>query len=109
MGGSYDGVMHRLANEDRVRRFLGMFLRDETFRELEAAMGAQDWETAFRAAHTLKGITMNMNLDRLAASASELTEDLRGGAPKSPPQALFDRVSEDYRVTSEAIRTLLDS
>jgi len=109
IGGSYDGVIHRLATEDRVRRFLGMFMKDRTFLELEAAMEAQDWATAFRAAHTLKGITMNMNLDRLAASASALTEDLRGGFPKAPPEALFEKVREDYHVTAETIRTLLDS
>ncbi len=109
IGGSYEGVIHRLATEDRVRRFLGMFMKDKTFLELEAAMGAQDWAAAFRAAHTLKGITMNMNLDRLTASTSELTEDLRGGSPKEPPEALFEKVREDYRITAEAVQALLDS
>ncbi len=107
MGGSYDGVMHRLATEDRVRRFLGLFLRDESFRALEAAVDAQDWPAAFRAAHTLKGVAMNLNLDRLASSTSELTEDLRGGDPGTPPGPLFDKVREDYQITENAIRTML--
>jgi len=109
MGGSYEGVMHRLASEDRVRRFLGLFLKDESFRALEAAVGGKDWEAAFRAAHTLKGITLNLNLDRLAGSTVALTEALRGGDPKTDPEPLFAQVSGDYRAAVDAIQALLGS
>ncbi len=106
MGGNYDGAVHRLAKEDRIRRFLGLFLKDGSFQSLEAAVGAKDWAAAFRAAHTLKGVAMNLDLDRLAKSASELTEVLRGGVPAADVEPLFAEVREDYQLTVDAISAL---
>lgn len=106
MGGNYDNAMHRLAKEDRVRRFLGLFLKDESFRTLETAVGAKDWAAAFRAAHTLKGVAMNLDLDRLAKSTMELTEALRGGAPTVDVGPLFAKVRQDYQLTVDTISAL---
>ncbi len=41
-----------------------------------------DTETAFRAAHTLKGICMNLGFDRLYEASYDITEVLR--AKKKP-------------------------
>ncbi len=106
MGGNYDGAMHRLAKEDRIRRFLGLFLKDGSFQNLEAAVGAKDWGAAFRAAHTLKGVAMNLDLDRLAKSSSELTEALRGEAPTVDVEPLFIEVRQDYQLTVDTISAL---
>ncbi len=106
MGGNYENVMHRLMKEDRVCRFLKLFLRDESFHTLEGAMAAQEWETAFRAAHTLKGVTMNLDMDRLSRSMVELTDALRGGAPAPGVEQLFDQVKQDYQLAVDSISAL---
>ena len=62
---------------------------------------AADAKTAFRAAHTLKGVALNLGLTALAGVCSEMTEALRGSdtLPASAP-ALFEAVQREYdRVT----------
>ena len=79
IGGDYKGVMERLPSADFVRRFALKFLQDDSFPNLKKALEAQDAPTAFRAAHTLKGVCQNHGFDALYATASALTEARRGG------------------------------
>ena len=79
IGGDYKAVMERLPSADFVRRFALKFLQDDSFPNLKKALEAQDAPTAFRAAHTLKGVCQNLGFDALYAPASALTEALRGG------------------------------
>lgn len=108
MGGDYDAVMARLRQEDRVTKFLKMFLADENFQLLIGSMDAQDWPTAFRAAHSLKGVALNLGIAALADSASALTECLRSGVPAQEPGPLYQTVERDYHRAVSAIQTLLD-
>ena len=66
---------------------------------------------AFRAAHTLKGVSGSLGLRRLFSSVSQLTELLRPEAEGIPPDAhpLFEKVTRDYTLTVNAIRAYLNS
>ncbi len=79
IGGDYKGVMERLPSADFVRRFALKFLQDDSFPNLKKALEEKDAPTAFRAAHTLKGVCHNLGFDALYAPSSALTEALRGG------------------------------
>ena len=107
IGGGYEDAMALMRKEERVRKYLGMFLKDETFAALEQAMGADDMEAAFTAAHTLKGVTANLSLTRLQQLSSALTEDLRYGRDLPHAREAFPEVAACYRETTEAIRQLL--
>ena len=100
MGADYEEVLRRLANEERVARFLLKFSSDESFDE------ESDYEVAFRAAHTLKGICLNLSITRLAESSSALTESLRAGGWSEEAGPLFERVKDDYSQTIQAIQRL---
>ena len=106
LGGDYDAVIGRLRSEDRVVRFLGLFRADDSFQLLETAMAASDWPTAFRAAHTLKGVALNLAFTKLAHSSSELTEALRSGQPAQDPDPLYQAVRTDYQAVLTALDTL---
>lgn len=71
-------VMGRLGSEALVRRFAMKFAGDPSFRQLKDALAAKDGETAFRAAHTLKGVCLNLGFDRLYEVSAAITEQLRG-------------------------------
>ena len=79
IGGDYQDVMHRLMKEDRVAKFVKMFLSDPSYNELKQAMADDNVDTAFKAAHTLKGVTANLSLSSLNAAAIDITEALRAG------------------------------
>lgn len=106
MGGDYDGVLQRLGNEERVRKFLLKISSDKTFDSLQAAMERGDPTEIFRAAHSLKGVGMNLGLTSLASTAAALSESLRSGQMKDDASALFEAVRESYQRTLEAIRLL---
>lgn len=104
-GGNYNDVMGRLLTEARVKKFLLMFLNDTSFSELETAMKKEDYDTAFRAAHTLKGVCANLGIEKLRESASEITEALREKDADTAIR-LFSQVAENYGITVDALRQL---
>ena len=65
VGSDYDGVLKRLGSEALVKRFAVKFLNDPSFQELTDGLAAQDGEKAFRAAHTLKGVCLNLGFTEL--------------------------------------------
>jgi len=105
MDAGYGDVMGRLRSEAMVQKFVLKFLNDPSYQLLVDAMEAGNYEDAFRAAHTIKGVCQNLSFTGLAQSSSALTEALRPGAdPKDP--ALLEQVKEDYQKTVSAIRAL---
>lgn len=77
MGSDYEGVLGRLGSEAIVKRFALKFLQDPSFAQLKESLAKNDGEEAFRAAHTLKGVCLNLGFDELFEVSAELTEKLR--------------------------------
>lgn len=109
LGGDYAQVAKRLPSVSLVERFIAKFPADGSFAELCHAMEAGQRETAFRAAHTLKGVSANLGFDRLQASSGRLTELLRPESDAIPESAfpLLEEVRRDYEQTLAAIGAYL--
>ena len=75
--GDYEDVKARLLSDARIRRFALMFLRDSSMDELRTAMSETNYEKAFQAAHTLKGVCLNLGLKGLYEPTAKITEMLR--------------------------------
>lgn len=106
VGSDYDGVLKRLGSEALVKRFAVKFLNDPSFQELTDGLAAQDGEKAFRAAHTLKGVCLNLGfITELYKVSAELTEVLRGRETAGSDE-LYAQVKEQYTSLTEAIREL---
>lgn len=71
MGSDYEGVLERLGSEAIVKRFALKFLQDPSFAQLKESLAKNDGEEAFRAAHTLKGVCLNLGFDELFEVSSE--------------------------------------
>ena len=105
--GDYQEVLGRLYSDALVQRFVGKFLSDQSFQQLEDSLKAENYDDAFRAAHTLKGVSQNLSFTKLYNSVNELAETLRpedADVQKAGEQ--FLDVERDYKQTVEAIRTL---
>jgi len=105
-GSNYDETIGRLGSEAFLQRLIGKFKEDNNMDLLDKALLAKDAEAAFRAAHTLKGIALNLGFTKLAKSSSDLTELLRGKS--SVPEGfapLLDAVKADYK---ELITSFID-
>ncbi len=105
MESDYEGVLGRMGSEGLVRRFALKFPDDPSYLNLEKAIQEQNVEEAFRAAHTLKGVCLNLGFDRLYKVSAELTEKLRG-RELNGYEALYGKVQDEYKNTIAAIHKL---
>ena len=105
IGGDYKAVMERLPSADFVRRFALKFLQDDSFPNLKKALEEKDAPTAFRAAHTLKGVCLNLGFDNLSSPAVALTEILRAGTFEGAAEQ-YAIVKTEYDRTIKAIKAL---
>lgn len=95
IGGNYEDTLHRLPSEALVHRFVLKYPADPSVAQLRDSVSAADWETAFRAAHTLKGVAQNLGFDSLYRAAADLTE-----------QPLMDAVLIEHERVMTAIEAL---
>lgn len=105
VGSNYDEVLGRLGSERLVSKFAAKFLDDKTFQELQKALQENDNPSAFRAAHTLKGICLNLGFAKLGEASSELTEMLRNGGTVTDLMYV-ERVKEEYQRVIQVLQQL---
>ncbi len=106
VGADATSVISRLGgNSVFVLRFLSMFKSDSSFKELCSALDKEDTQTAFRAAHTLKGVCATLGLQRLFEQASAVTELLRGGSLAEAKLAM-PALEQEYKQVLEALKSL---
>ena len=105
MGGDYEDIFFRLKNISLITKIVKKFNDDQSFNELEKALNEKNVEEAFRAAHTLKGICLNLSFKQLKDDTVEITEILRAGSFEGTDE-LFKKIKEEYKKTVETIKQL---
>lgn len=105
--GDYEGTLARMMKEDRMKKFLLLFLQDTSYQSLCDHMEAENVEEAFRAAHTLKGVTINLGLSKLNRASFEITEALRAKNLEGA-RAFLPDVTAAYEQTAAAILKLTE-
>ena len=108
MDGDYEKAVRLMGNDERIVKYLRIFKRDTNLFTLCNAIDHHDFITAFNAAHTLKGVALNLTLTSLATSTKELTEMLRIGKPNEDILPLLQNTKKSYELVLECINTLLD-
>lgn len=109
LNGDYDSALRRLRKEERVKKYLLMFLNYEYDSTITKLIEQKDYETAFREAHDLKGICANLSLDVLGCIASDITESLRPGKMTSKDfdiKETLEDLKKEYQKTVDAIKKL---
>lgn len=105
IGADFDAAVARMCNKEAMLlKFALKFPADPTYPALVEAYEGGDIPTAFRMAHTLKGLCLNLGLDKLRESSSALTEALRDNANPAPNAGeLYEQVKRDYEATKTAL------
>lgn len=60
-------------------------------------------DDSFRAAHTLKGVCVNLGFDKLYEASSKLTEQLRAGKLEGCDE-MFKDVEKEYEMTISVLK-----
>lgn len=108
MGGGYEDVIKRLMDDKRVVKFATKFLNDKNYSAYFESVEKEDYETAFRAAHSIKGVAQNLGFLKLSESSAALTEALRGGKNQDTTE-LEQKLKEDYESTVNAIKAMQET
>ena len=90
-----EGLKRCINNESFYLRMIRMIPGDPNFQKLYDAVDAGDLDTAFEAAHALKGSTGNLALTPIYAPVSEITELLRTRT-QTDYTALVDRIRKGH-------------
>ncbi len=105
-GGGYGEMFSKFGSDVMITKFLTIFKRDKSYEQLVEKLDGGDTEGAFHAAHTLKGVVLNLNLLGLKDPVCNVVEALRAGN-LSAARSLFPAVKEAYGVTYDALNRLL--
>ena len=105
MGADFAAISARLPNEALITRLAKKFPDDPSYPALTAAMENGDVQQAFRAAHTLKGVCLNLGFGNLSGPVAELTELLRAGTMEGSRE-LFEKTVQEYERSVQAIKGL---
>lgn len=105
VNGDYNEISSRILSEDRIRKYLYIFLRDKTFTNLCTEIDCNNTQKAFIYAHTLKGLSQNLSLSSLYAYSELITQALRNNNIKKAV-SLLPRLSEEYTRVMVGIKTL---
>jgi len=104
-GADVEGTLHRfMGNGALFLKFLVKFKDDQNFALLRNSIEQKDYEEAFKAAHTLKGVSANLGLTPIYASASNLTELLRG---KAPSEVDVEQVMQEKAALEESYQLFI--
>ena len=106
--GDYEDVKRRFLTDSRITRFALLFLKDDSMDEFRKAMENRDQEQAFRAAHTLKGVCLNLGLTGLYEPANSITELLRNGDFEDSQKEMA-WLEREYNTTYEGLKALEQS
>ena len=98
-GCDVDGALVRFLNkEDFYAKCYKKFLDDPSFAGLEEALQKKDVDTAFRHAHTLKGLAANMGLTPIHDLAVKIVEPLRAGIYSDELVEIFQQIMKEMEV-----------
>lgn len=108
MDADYSEALRRISGNERMVKYLRIMRRDPSFDDLCEAVENQDYQAAFRAAHAIKGASLNLGLTKLADCSSKLTEALRSQEPNEAIAPLFKETKQVYQEAIARIDALLD-
>lgn len=107
-GAEVEEVLKRfLGNEALYMKFVVKFPEDENYKGTIRGIEEQDYEAAFKNAHSLKGVTANLGLEPIRAAASCITDLLREKQPQEVDVEQLNQYKEQLEKAYECFRNII--
>ena len=103
--GDYEDVKRRFLSDSRITRFALLFLQDDSMDALRKAMEEDNCEMAVQAAHTLKGVCLNLGLTGLYDPVNSVTELLRSSDLETAKKEML-WLEREFTTTYEGLKAL---
>ena len=98
-GADLAGIEDRFAGDDDLYIMcIGILFEDENLALLGKSIEKKDYNTAFEAAHALKGVTANLGLSPLFHAVSAVVEALRSNTYENLEEQYEEVVAQMERV-----------
>lgn len=95
--------LNRFAGNQKIyEKILFKFPQDESFTTLHSAIASEDFDTARKAAHTVKGIAANLSLDPFTETITQLEQALKL-EDYNKALTLFQQAKDLYDALTELI------
>jgi len=107
-GGNMDDILQRIPSRALLIKLVRMFVDDPSKAKLDEAIGNNDPVEAFKAVHTMKGVTLSLGLDLLSEPCKALTEDLRPGQFPDGWKENYEKVCQAYDAIIKAAKEIED-
>lgn len=104
--GDYDDVFSRLRSDERIVKYLKMFLMDDSYQKLAESVKNNDVSVVFASSHNLKGMSANLGLSALRQAASDICEETRSGNPTRSLVELMEKITAAYDKVASGIHAL---
>lgn len=102
IGGGYEDVLSRMLKDERIVKYLRRFPEDPSYGAFFEQLEAENYEEAFRNVHTLKGLALNLGLEKLGEASSAVCEELRPKvAPDKDISGMIETLREEYNKVME--------
>lgn len=113
IGGDYEQAIRVLRMDKLIDKHIRKLTKNDVFTSMIAAGESMDATLLFETSHAVKGVCGNLGLPKLAAIASEITEEYRPGSPrKFSDEEIREKLkafSELCDVTAQGIRQYEES
>lgn len=103
----YNIIIKRLRKEELIEKYLGLLVADDSFKHLQTAIEAKNYEEVFKAAHTIKGMALNLELTPLAKASAGLSDYLRGCGYIPENETIVDEKYQNIMEEYERIQKLI--
>ena len=99
LGVDVDGTVSRfMNNSDIYYKFLSRFPDEDRITPIKEALAAKDYEKLLQAAHKLKGVSANLGMTALSASAERIVTKVRSNTYEG-----FETDAAEVEAASELI------
>lgn len=109
--GNYTQATNVLKMEKLIDRYVRKFVNSDLLTKLDEAGKTLDPTGIFESTHAIKGVCGNLGFDRLAAAASELSEEFRPGKGRqltdAQVQEKLQALKEKYQATVDGINAYI--
>lgn len=103
----YNIIKKRLRKDELIEKYLHMIIEDTSFACLKAAVEKKDYVQVFKAAHTIKGMALNLELVPLVKASANLSDYLKNCSCSPENSTIVDEMSLKIIEEYENIQNLV--
>lgn len=106
IGGDYEGVLRRFGSEERILKYIRLFIAGDDYNDILTSLECGDAEKGLLFAHNLKGVGLNLGLTGVWDVCAKMCESLREGEACEKAMQLLPQLKKEIESIKELVEQL---